>query len=219
MLTYCLCIVFRCVLTVLSVLCFSVYLLSVHDNPVCTYYLFYVSVCTYCVFSVYLLCFSVYLLSVHHVSVSATAFYKAQPVIEFMCEVLDMQDVQEQKRPLTDSQRVKFTKEIKGTVSFTSSVEQRRWIVLQVLLHAAIHTHVSESVCCPSTYRISDGLVTTQSTEPTTLPHTHAHTQRILWTVTLTCPSFKVSRKHKTIWWYFELCLCVSEGWLLLRKV
>ena len=31
-----------------------------------------------------------------------------------MCEVLDMQDVQEQKRPLTDSQRVKFTKEIKG---------------------------------------------------------------------------------------------------------
>jgi hypothetical protein len=48
-------------------------------------------------------------------AVSATAFYKAQPVIEFMCEVLDMQDVNEQKRPLTDSQRVKFTKEIKGT--------------------------------------------------------------------------------------------------------
>lgn len=35
-------------------------------------------------------------------------------MIEFMCEVLDMQDVAEQKRPLTDSQRVKFTKEIKG---------------------------------------------------------------------------------------------------------
>lgn len=46
--------------------------------------------------------------------VSATAFYKAQPVIEFMCEVLDIQDIGEQKRPLTDSQRVKFTKEIKG---------------------------------------------------------------------------------------------------------
>ena len=45
---------------------------------------------------------------------SATAFYKAQPVIEFMCEVLDIRDVQEQRRPLTDSQRVKFTKEIKG---------------------------------------------------------------------------------------------------------
>lgn len=50
------------------------------------------------------------------VSVSATAFYKAQPVIEFMCEVLDIKDVNEQKRPLTDSQRVKFTKEIRGMV-------------------------------------------------------------------------------------------------------
>ena len=48
-------------------------------------------------------------------TVSATALYKAQPVIEFMCEVLDIKDVHEQKRPLTDSQRVKFTKEIKGT--------------------------------------------------------------------------------------------------------
>lgn len=47
--------------------------------------------------------------------VSATAFYKAQPVIEFMCEVLDVRDVNvDQKRPLIDSQRVKFTKEIKG---------------------------------------------------------------------------------------------------------
>ena len=51
-------------------------------------------------------------------TVSATAFYKAQPVIEFMCEVLDMKDVNEQKRPLTDSQRVKFTKEIKGIVKW-----------------------------------------------------------------------------------------------------
>lgn len=46
--------------------------------------------------------------------VSATAFYKAQPVIEFMCEVLDIRDIGEQRKPLTDSQRVKFTKEIKG---------------------------------------------------------------------------------------------------------
>jgi len=46
--------------------------------------------------------------------VSATAFYKAQPVIEFMCEVLDIRDIHDQRRPLTDSQRVKFTKEIKG---------------------------------------------------------------------------------------------------------
>ena len=45
---------------------------------------------------------------------SATAFYKAQPVIEFMCEVLDLHNIAEQRRPLTDSQRVKFTKEIRG---------------------------------------------------------------------------------------------------------
>ncbi|XP_060077963.1 protein argonaute-2-like isoform X5 [Ylistrum balloti] len=49
-----------------------------------------------------------------NIDVSATAFYKAQPVIEFLCEVLDIKDISEQKRPLTDSQRVKFTKEIKG---------------------------------------------------------------------------------------------------------
>lgn len=45
---------------------------------------------------------------------SATAFYKAQAVIEFMCEVLDIREIGEQRKPLTDSQRVKFTKEIKG---------------------------------------------------------------------------------------------------------
>lgn len=47
-------------------------------------------------------------------AVSATAFYKAQPVIEFMCEVLDIRNIDEQPKPLTDSQRVRFTKEIKG---------------------------------------------------------------------------------------------------------
>lgn len=50
-------------------------------------------------------------------AVSATAFYKAQPVIEFMCEVLDFKSIEEQQKPLTDSQRVKFTKEIKGNHS------------------------------------------------------------------------------------------------------
>lgn len=58
----------------------------------------------------------------YKISVSATAFYKAQPVIEFMCEVLDIKDISEQKRPLTDSQRVKFTKEIKGELSTLQSV-------------------------------------------------------------------------------------------------
>ncbi|XP_054710913.1 protein argonaute-2-like [Uloborus diversus] len=49
-----------------------------------------------------------------NIDVSATAFYKAQPVTDFLCEVLDIRDINEQKKPLTDSQRVKFTKEIKG---------------------------------------------------------------------------------------------------------
>lgn len=49
-----------------------------------------------------------------NIDVSATAFYKAQPVIEFMCEVLEIQNLNEHRKPLSDSHRVKFTKEIKG---------------------------------------------------------------------------------------------------------
>ncbi|XP_030214086.1 protein argonaute-3 isoform X3 [Gadus morhua] len=49
-----------------------------------------------------------------NIDVSATAFYKAQQVVRFMCEVLDIHNIDEQPRPLTDSHRVKFTKEIKG---------------------------------------------------------------------------------------------------------
>lgn len=60
-------------------------------------------------------------------TVSATAFYKAQPVIDFMCEVLDIRDINEQRKPLTDSQRVKFTKEIKGLkIEITHCGQMRR---------------------------------------------------------------------------------------------
>lgn len=60
-------------------------------------------------------------------SVSATAFYKAQSVIDFMCEVLDIRDINEQRKPLTDSQRVKFTKEIKGLkIEITHCGQMRR---------------------------------------------------------------------------------------------
>ena len=61
-----------------------------------------------------------------NIDVSATAFYKSQPVIEFMCEVLDIRDVNEQRKPLTDSQRVKFTKEIKGM--YFLSVAMVEWM-------------------------------------------------------------------------------------------
>lgn len=66
-------------------------------------------------------------------TVSATAFYKAQAVIEFMCEVLDMKDMSEQKRPLTDSQRVKFTKEIKGKILIISYLRDE-YLVTEVFI-------------------------------------------------------------------------------------
>lgn len=70
------------------------------------------------------------------ISVSATAFYKAQPVIEFMCEVLDIKDVNEQKRPLTDSQRVKFTKEIRGMVPITPTHTKQMFTIKFVCIES-----------------------------------------------------------------------------------
>ena len=50
------------------------------------------------------------------IKVSATAFYKCQPVVEFMCEVLHRQGQDLQKRkPLFDAKRLKFAQEIKGS--------------------------------------------------------------------------------------------------------
>ncbi len=45
-----------------------------------------------------------------------------------MCEVLDIRDIQEQRRPLNDAQRVKFTKEIKG-LDFTFNMKKKRFVV------------------------------------------------------------------------------------------
>ena len=45
--------------------------------------------------------------------VSATAFYKSQSVLEFLHEMLDMER-DTIRRPLADSQRLRFAKEIKG---------------------------------------------------------------------------------------------------------
>lgn len=48
-------------------------------------------------------------------TVSATAFYKSQSCIQFLCDVLEIrpEDLR-YMRALSDSQRVKFTKEIRG---------------------------------------------------------------------------------------------------------
>ncbi|XP_029634731.1 protein argonaute-2-like [Octopus sinensis] len=62
-----------------------------------------------------------------NIDVSATAFYKAQPVTSFLCDVLELRNLSEQKRPLIDAQRVKFTKEIKGLkVEITHCGQMRR---------------------------------------------------------------------------------------------
>ena len=52
---------------------------------------------------------------IYFFAVSATAFYKCQPVVEFMCEVLrkPQQELQ-QGKPLSDSETVKLSREIKG---------------------------------------------------------------------------------------------------------
>ena len=48
-----------------------------------------------------------------NIDVSATAFYKQQPVIDFLKDVLEL-NLNDQRKPLNDAQRVKFTKEIRG---------------------------------------------------------------------------------------------------------
>jgi len=87
-------------------------------------------------------------------TVSATAFYKAQPVIEFLCEVLDFSDMHDlQKRPLADSLRVKFTKEIKGDfVCFVSFKCLRHFTPLRlVLTHASATVTTNTTVAAVST--------------------------------------------------------------------
>ena len=83
-----------------------------------------------------------------NIDVSATAFYKAQSVIDFMCEVLDVRrDDLRQMRGLTDSQRVKFTKEIKGLkVEITHcGTMRRKYRVCNVTRRPASH-QVNNSV-------------------------------------------------------------------------
>lgn len=48
-----------------------------------------------------------------NIDVSATAFYRRQSVLEFLHEILDT-EIDTIRRPLSDSQRLRFAKEIKG---------------------------------------------------------------------------------------------------------
>ena len=83
-----------------------------------------------------------------NVDVSATAFYKAQPAIDFMCEVLDIRDVNDQRKPLTDSQRVKFTKEIRGLkIEITHCGAMRRKYRVSVQYNPSVSENVTP--LCP----------------------------------------------------------------------
>ena len=67
------------------------------------------------------------MLSFDLIIVSATAFYKCQPVVEFMCEVLRRQEQDLQKtKPLSDAERLKFTQEIKGMEPLLYAYE---WVI------------------------------------------------------------------------------------------
>uniref|UniRef100_S4RV64 PAZ domain-containing protein n=1 Tax=Petromyzon marinus TaxID=7757 RepID=S4RV64_PETMA len=74
-------------------------------------------------------------------AVSATAFYKAQPVVEFLCEILGVHSLDDQRKPLTDSQRVAFTKEITGLkVEITHCGQmKRKYRVCSVSRKSASH--------------------------------------------------------------------------------
>ncbi|CAH1733328.1 unnamed protein product [Aphis gossypii] len=49
-----------------------------------------------------------------NIDVTATAFHKAQSMIEFMCELLNIQNIRNQRKTLSDAQILKFAKVIKG---------------------------------------------------------------------------------------------------------
>ncbi|XP_054978744.1 protein argonaute-2-like [Sorex araneus] len=76
-----------------------------------------------------------------NIDVSTTAFYKAQPVIQFLCEILNLQNIEKQQRPLTDAQRMKFAKEINGLkVEVTHSGQiKRKYRVCSVTRQTARH--------------------------------------------------------------------------------
>ncbi|CAI2355758.1 unnamed protein product [Caenorhabditis sp. 36 PRJEB53466] len=63
-----------------------------------------------------------------NIDVSATAFYRSMPVIEFIAEVLELPvQALAERRALSDAQRVKFTKEIRGLkIEITHCGQMRR---------------------------------------------------------------------------------------------
>ena len=49
-----------------------------------------------------------------NLDICLTAFYKPQPIVDYLCEVLDKDFKVKEKRELFDYERLKFAKEVKG---------------------------------------------------------------------------------------------------------
>ena len=72
-----------------------------------------------------------------NIDVSATAFYKAQPVVDFMAELLDFRNNIENVQ-LNDTQRSRLAKELKGLkVEITHSEVPRKYRVFNLTRRSA----------------------------------------------------------------------------------
>lgn len=78
-------------------------------------------------------------------SVAATAFYKEEPVIDFMKEVLSREREFDIRRPLKDFVRRKFAKEIKG--QYYNHMKYCLLNTVHVALFSCTHTKVNALHC------------------------------------------------------------------------
>ena len=73
-----------------------------------------------------------------NIDVSATAFYKAQPVIDFTAELLDIRHLDGDRVQLNDTQRARLAKELKGLkVEITHSQIARKYRVCNLTRRSA----------------------------------------------------------------------------------
>jgi len=73
-----------------------------------------------------------------NIDVSATAFYKAQPVIDFMAELLDIRNLDGDGLQLNDTQRSRLSKELKGLkIEITHAQIARKYRVCNLTRRSA----------------------------------------------------------------------------------
>ncbi|KAG4079208.1 hypothetical protein HA402_004583 [Bradysia odoriphaga] len=133
-----------------------------------------------------------------NIDVSASAFYKAQPVTDYLCEVLSIRDILEQKTPLCDTWRGVFTREIKDLqIEVTHrGTSRRKYRVCNVTRRPAgiqtfpLRLENGETVECTVKKYFADKY-------QITLKHPH-----------LQC--LQVGREEEHIYFPFELCSIVA---------